>query len=341
MPALGMAQDTGVIVSWRKALGDAVATGDPLFDVETDKTTMEVEAAHTGFLTEIRADAGAEVPIGQTIAIIAEVPAGTGVDLRTQAAGATETSPPTSPITTTAPNPSELPAVRNKPAAPSTLSAVPTILASPKARFEAHRRGIGLRRLVDQGLPQPFHVADLDRLKPPETGAVVPPLQASVLTASIAWSAFNDFIAWAEEKAGRQKMRQAALAAFAAGAFRKEAGSYKADVLMVSVVSVKAGALELTLRDPDLQGLGDLDGAALKSGDTVPDLKLIDLTGTRLVEYRPPARPGRLLVVIADSGSGEASINLHFREDDLPLRAAARFLDNFATRIAEPILQLL
>ncbi|MGI9499070.1 MAG: biotin/lipoyl-containing protein, partial [Geminicoccaceae bacterium] len=120
MPALGMAQDTGVIVSWRKALGDAVAVGDPLFDVETDKTTMEIEAAHEGFLTEIHADAGADIPIGQTIAIITasgEVPTGTGVDL------APDT--PKEPAAPIAPNPSAPPTPRDKPAAPSTPSAAP------------------------------------------------------------------------------------------------------------------------------------------------------------------------------------------------------------------------
>ncbi|MBV6638758.1 MAG: lipoyl domain-containing protein, partial [Mameliella sp.] len=44
MPALGMAQDSGLIVAWHKEPGAAVATGDVLFEVETDKATMEVEA---------------------------------------------------------------------------------------------------------------------------------------------------------------------------------------------------------------------------------------------------------------------------------------------------------
>jgi pyruvate/2-oxoglutarate dehydrogenase complex dihydrolipoamide acyltransferase (E2) component len=44
MPALGMAQDTGLIVSWLKKPGDAVKAGDPIMEVETDKATMEVES---------------------------------------------------------------------------------------------------------------------------------------------------------------------------------------------------------------------------------------------------------------------------------------------------------
>ena len=44
MPALGMAQDTGTVLRWLKSEGDAVAAGEPLMEVETDKATVEVEA---------------------------------------------------------------------------------------------------------------------------------------------------------------------------------------------------------------------------------------------------------------------------------------------------------
>ena len=341
MPALGMTQDNGVIVAWRKALGDAVAIGDPLFDVETDKTTMEVEAAYAGYLAEIRADAGADVPVGQTIAIIAASSnAGPNPASETAMPVEVKSSSPAPPATTRAtPKPPQPPTLPCKPAALSAPVATPTILASPKAKFEAHRRGIDLKRLVDQGLAQPFHVADLDRLQLETATSSVP--TASLLTATFEWSAFDDFIAWAEKKTGEQKLRQVALAAFAASAFRAEARSGKADSLTISALSVQRGALEITLRDPDLQGLGGLAGAALKSCDTRADLTLIDLSGTRLVDYRPAAQPGLLSIVITDVGSGKASINLHYYEDDLPLIAAARFLDRFATHASEPILQLL
>jgi pyruvate/2-oxoglutarate dehydrogenase complex dihydrolipoamide acyltransferase (E2) component len=70
MPALGMAQDTGLIVAWRKKPGDAVAAGDILLEVETDKSVMEVEAGHDGFVAAILADAQQAVPVGSVIAII-------------------------------------------------------------------------------------------------------------------------------------------------------------------------------------------------------------------------------------------------------------------------------
>ncbi|PKQ02587.1 MAG: dihydrolipoamide acetyltransferase, partial [Alphaproteobacteria bacterium HGW-Alphaproteobacteria-11] len=72
MPALGMAQETGVLVSWLKRSGDAVRAGEPLMEVETDKAVMEVEAQASGWLTDVRAAAGDAVPVGAVIARIAQ-----------------------------------------------------------------------------------------------------------------------------------------------------------------------------------------------------------------------------------------------------------------------------
>ena len=49
MPALGMNQNTGKILSWLKGEGDAVNVGDPLMEVETDKAVVEVEAQANEF----------------------------------------------------------------------------------------------------------------------------------------------------------------------------------------------------------------------------------------------------------------------------------------------------
>jgi len=72
MPALGMAQDTGVILSWLKSEGDKVEQGEPLMEAETDKSTVEIEAPATGIVARILAKAGEEVPVGQVVALIAE-----------------------------------------------------------------------------------------------------------------------------------------------------------------------------------------------------------------------------------------------------------------------------
>jgi len=70
MPALEMAQETGKLIAWRKQEGDRVSKGEPLLEIETDKAVVEVESPADGVLTGIKATAGAEIPVGQTIAWI-------------------------------------------------------------------------------------------------------------------------------------------------------------------------------------------------------------------------------------------------------------------------------
>lgn len=70
MPALGMAQETGTLVRWLKGAGEAVAQGEPLMEVETDKVVVEIEAPASGVLAHLQAAEGDEVPVGQVIATI-------------------------------------------------------------------------------------------------------------------------------------------------------------------------------------------------------------------------------------------------------------------------------
>ena len=70
MPALEMAQETGKLISWLKKEGETVAKGEPLLEVETDKAVMEVESPGDGVLAGVKVQAGAEVPVGRTIAWI-------------------------------------------------------------------------------------------------------------------------------------------------------------------------------------------------------------------------------------------------------------------------------
>jgi pyruvate dehydrogenase E2 component (dihydrolipoamide acetyltransferase) len=70
MPALEMAQETGKLIAWRKKEGDRVSKGEPLLEIETDKAVVEVEAPSDGILAGIKALAGEDIPVGQTIAWI-------------------------------------------------------------------------------------------------------------------------------------------------------------------------------------------------------------------------------------------------------------------------------
>ena len=70
MPNLGYDMEEGKIAAWLKAVGDTVQRGEAIAEVETDKTTVEMEAMAAGTLAEILHGEGATVPVGDVIAIL-------------------------------------------------------------------------------------------------------------------------------------------------------------------------------------------------------------------------------------------------------------------------------
>src|SRR5689334_11647637 len=72
MPQLGETVAEGKITKWFKSAGDAVQPGDNLFEIETDKTSMEVPATAAGVLAEVRARVGEVVPVGAVVAVISD-----------------------------------------------------------------------------------------------------------------------------------------------------------------------------------------------------------------------------------------------------------------------------
>src|SRR5262245_5129944 len=70
MPQLGETVAEGKITKWFKSVGDAIKPGDNLFEIETEKTSMEVPAIEAGTLTDIRFHVGTVAPVGAVIAVI-------------------------------------------------------------------------------------------------------------------------------------------------------------------------------------------------------------------------------------------------------------------------------
>ena len=141
MPALGMAQETGKLVRWIKNEGDAVAKGEPLMEIETDKVTVEIEAPADGFLGGISAVEGEDVPVGRAVAYVLaageEPPTSSGVAGTPAPVAATNGSPMTV----------ETPGRR--------------VLASPKARRLARERGVSIEDLQGTGPHGAIQAADV------------------------------------------------------------------------------------------------------------------------------------------------------------------------------------
>jgi pyruvate dehydrogenase E2 component (dihydrolipoamide acetyltransferase) len=72
MPQLGETVSEGKVTKWFKSAGDAVKPGDNLFEIETDKVSMEVPSTSTGVLAEIRVAVGAVAPVGAVVAVISD-----------------------------------------------------------------------------------------------------------------------------------------------------------------------------------------------------------------------------------------------------------------------------
>ncbi len=70
MPQLGETVAEGKITKWFKSAGDAVKPGDNLFEIETDKVSMEVPATEAGVLNEIRVTEGEVAPVGAVVGVI-------------------------------------------------------------------------------------------------------------------------------------------------------------------------------------------------------------------------------------------------------------------------------
>jgi pyruvate dehydrogenase E2 component (dihydrolipoamide acetyltransferase) len=173
MPQLGETVAEGKITKWFKAAGDAVKPGDNLFEIETDKTSMEVPSTTSGTLTEIRFKVGDVAKVGAVVAVIS----GAGA----AAAPAAASSPPKAPV---APPRSVPAAVHStpmpRPAPPmDPFHAVrtpernfgPAKLASgttvtPLARRLAGERGIDLTRISGSGPHGRIVAADVERAAP-------------------------------------------------------------------------------------------------------------------------------------------------------------------------------
>ena len=194
MPALGMAQDEGVLLRWLKKEGEMVTAGEPLMEVATDKVDVQVDAPASGLLTAVTAKEGDEIPVGQVIAQIAaegeELPAPQQASDPVEAsAGDRRADPPlpSSPVAARIAaehgiNLAEVSAAGgriSKEDVEAHIRAADSgarVLASPKARRLARERGIDLATLVGNGPEGAVLAADVPQTAQPLTESLPQPV---------------------------------------------------------------------------------------------------------------------------------------------------------------------
>ena len=330
MPALGMTQDTGKIVAWRKALGDSVSDDDVLFEVETDKATMEVAAGLHGFVAALLAEVGQDVPVGHVVAVISAERPEAPIH---RAAGAR----PVDAVERGAIKPKSAPRAQAVSVASLQRTSAPTadsrILASPKVRRLALEQGLDLSLLVAKGHPQPFHVVDLQVLRdfPPQAAQLSAPRSDRRISARVPNAPVTAFMAWLRADGGTST--PAFLwAAFASSALRDviEATS----PITVHIMSPTGTVIQIVDADrihPDDHPEND-DSAS-------PDLILRDLTATAITAISLGGSTAPILTLTNDGESHV--ITLEFTAYQLSDQAAIALISGFADRLSDPLRQLL
>ena len=168
MPQLGETVAEGKIGTWFKSVGDEVKAGDNLFEIETDKVSMEVQATEPGVLAEIKVAAGETVPVGTVVAVLAD--SGYSPEVSKKEAPKKETAKPAAKPAAAAPMPASKPAPAMAPQAASRKPAGPMspfeemrtpvdqfgkatapqgLKITPLARRLVHQAGIDLASLAE------------------------------------------------------------------------------------------------------------------------------------------------------------------------------------------------
>lgn len=155
IPRVGLVMETARVLRWLKDIGDTVVSGEPLLEVETEKTTVEIEASSTGKLVEILAVPEQEVAIGAAIAWLED--------------GQAEALPATPAAVTTAeaaPEAAPAPASRESIAADGNRQR-----SSPAARRLAANHGIELSSIRGTGPGGRIQLEDVEALAAQAQGA--------------------------------------------------------------------------------------------------------------------------------------------------------------------------
>jgi pyruvate dehydrogenase E2 component (dihydrolipoamide acetyltransferase) len=157
LPRLGQGMEAGTITKWLKSPGDKVEKGEPLFEIDTDKVTQEVESDYAGVLLKITLESG-EAPVGQTIAYIGN-----------QGEAVPEPAEPAETGSASQEAPEKSQPVDEPKAVPSASVSAEAqsnggrIKASPLARRMARERGIDLSSLRGTGPDGRIVAEDVER----------------------------------------------------------------------------------------------------------------------------------------------------------------------------------
>jgi pyruvate dehydrogenase E2 component (dihydrolipoamide acetyltransferase) len=160
MPRLSDSMEEGTVLRWLKGVGDEVAVGDELVEIETDKANMVYESDLAGTVVEILAQEGDTLPVGDTIARVGDasevVSGGNGGAPREEPAERAPEPPP-------AQAPAPAPTATAAPPSPAPVGGDGRVKASPIAKRIARDRGLDLQGLAGSGPGGRIVKADVEK----------------------------------------------------------------------------------------------------------------------------------------------------------------------------------
>ncbi len=175
MPKLSDTMTEGVVAEWHKKIGDTVANGELIAEIETDKATMEFESFYDGVLLHIGVEKSKAAPVNSILAIIGQAGEDISGLLSQQASSAVVTETPV--VETVVP--SEAPGVVSPvdrpaavaPVAPVTTNSAPVtsdgrVFASPLAKKLAEEKGINIHQVHGTGDGGRIVKRDVDHFVP-------------------------------------------------------------------------------------------------------------------------------------------------------------------------------
>jgi pyruvate dehydrogenase E2 component (dihydrolipoamide acetyltransferase) len=171
MPRLSDSMEEGTVLKWMKQVGDEVAVGDELVEIETDKANMAYESDVAGTLTQVLAQEGDTLPIGAPIAVVGDAVEGDGKGSTSQTAGPVTAGDPPLPPVAKASSATVPPTV--PPAVPAGNS--PRVKASPLARRVAQETGVDLGGLKGSGPGGRIVKADVESARAEIPSSSTPP----------------------------------------------------------------------------------------------------------------------------------------------------------------------
>lgn len=320
MPSLGMSQDTGTIVKWKKAEGDHVESGEELMDIETDKAIQAIEAPVSGYVKKIFFKENVPVPVGEVVAELgmkSEVGDDTDSSIEKLNHELKKDPDLSSSVTdgfeekfsneqvniVPKKNKSDLPnAIQSSPQIPVKLQPTSTkILASAKVKYHSHQLGIPLVNIANQLNKTVLHYKDLELYQQTPTlvlsGSEIPGSVNHTITMEIATD--GTALKQLQERKGNISIQEAIqedilvevryiVGVLVLSAFRKSHGDSSRS-LSALIQSSFIGFENELLTDADLLSLKELNIQKNTKDDLEQsrfDIKIIDLLDTAITFFQ-------------------------------------------------------